>query len=102
MNEHSLHENFASLDTDQSGFITIDELLSQMPEGSFGKARQILNMMDVNQDGRVSYREFLQFYGEPVAEQDEALAHIDDGINYIDAVDQQGHYEMNTEDDPEG
>ena len=59
-----LMQQFESLDADGSGFLSRDELLVQMPERSREKARSVLEMMDNNADGKVSYKEFVDFYFE--------------------------------------
>ena len=62
MDRSHLLKQFAGLDTDGSGTLDASELMAQMPDGSRQKAETILDMMDFDGDGQVSYKEFVRFY----------------------------------------
>ena len=62
MENSDLMTQFERLDADGSGFLSVVELLAQMPAGSREKAQTVLDMMDGDADGRVSYKEFVGFY----------------------------------------
>lgn len=56
-------ERFAKLDLDNSGFITKEEMLEVIAQGVAGpkadEAKAAIDQLDVDQDGKVSYPEFL-------------------------------------------
>ena len=64
MDEKALAARFAELDKDNSGFITVKELLDGMPELDRKKAESVLAVMDVDGDGHISYEEFVSFWRE--------------------------------------
>ena len=43
-------------------------------------------MLDENQDGQVSYMEFIRFYQEIEPSADDAMSHVDD-VDYVAASD---------------
>ena len=86
MSTTNLEQQFKALDTDNSGLISPDELLSQMPDGTLENARGVLAMLDENQDGQVSYMEFIRFYQEIEPSADDAMSHVDD-VDYVAASD---------------
>merc|ERR1712192_314028 len=61
--EAKIREEFSKLDTDKSGFISKDEMLTVI-SGSFtgdkqAEAQRCVAELDVDKDGKVSYPEFL-------------------------------------------
>ena len=90
MNKTTLRLQFLDLDRDKSGFITAEELLAVMPHGTIEKAQEIVKTMDTNNDGQISYEEFLWFY-EGMIETDpqEALEYVDKDVNFEQALDAQ-------------
>jgi len=63
--EQEIREEFLKLDTDQSGFITKEEMLAVLigcehfNGDKMGEAQKCVAELDVDEDGRVSYPEFL-------------------------------------------
>ena len=61
-NESNLERAFAYFDKDDSGFITVDELMSVVKEFKLGDqmdVKQILSDADRDGDGKIDYDEFL-------------------------------------------
>ena len=89
MESTDLIGQFEKLDADGSGALDPSELLAQMPDGDREKAREVVAMMDADADGRVSYREFVDFYlgGFPG---DEALNDADDSVDLTALTDSDG------------
>jgi len=57
----AVRKSFEELDKDGDGFITAEDLVKVMPRGSsIELAREMLNEVDKNNDGRVDYNEFKQ------------------------------------------
>ena len=65
--EKKIRQEFLKLDKDQSGFITKDEMFSVVADpfyfsGDFSQmnaAKSALDKMDVDEDGKLSYPEYL-------------------------------------------
>merc|ERR1711963_225865 len=63
--EKEIRKEFSKLDVDNSGFITKDEMMSVITDcdhfsgDKMEEARKCIAELDVDQDGRVSYPEFL-------------------------------------------
>ena len=74
-----LRKQFAHLDRDGSGYIEPLELLAGMGGGDLSRAKQIIEMMDLDGDGRVSLEEFLGFYGELAGNPNEVLSERTEG-----------------------
>lgn len=57
---------FAKIDTDNSGFITVDELVAYLTNEKkdanyIQGAKEIVNVFDKNNDGKLSIQEFIAF-----------------------------------------
>jgi len=61
--EAQIRKDFAKLDTDNSGFITKEEMMSVIAADFAGdkmeEAKKALDKLDVDKDGKVSYPEFI-------------------------------------------
>eukprot|EP00091_Calanus_sinicus_P022394 TRINITY_DN707_c0_g1_i1.p1 TRINITY_DN707_c0_g1~~TRINITY_DN707_c0_g1_i1.p1 ORF type:complete len:102 (-),score=42.32 TRINITY_DN707_c0_g1_i1:106-411(-) len=61
--EAAVRTEFAKLDSDNSGFITKDEMLAVIAAGFTGdkmeEAKAAIDKLDVDKDGKVSYPEFI-------------------------------------------
>ena len=99
MSNEELVAQFSALDADGSGTIAASELLAQMPEGDQAKAQAVLAMMDTNEDGRVSYEEFVGFYLGGF-EADESLQDADRDVplDSLTDPDGDGFYERSNND----
>lgn len=65
--QKQLREAFDMFDSDNSGYIKADEMLSVlsfMPGFSLEQAQQIIEKHDVNKDGKMDFDEFIQFIVE--------------------------------------
>merc|ERR1739838_53218 len=61
--EAEIRKEFSKLDTDNSGFITKDEMVAVIGAGFTGdkmeEAKAAIDKLDVDKDGKVSYPEFI-------------------------------------------
>merc|ERR1712062_822761 len=61
--EEKIRAEFAKLDTDKSGYITKDEMVtvisSEFQGDKMEEAKKAIDKLDVDKDGRVSYPEFI-------------------------------------------
>merc|ERR1711892_1370976 len=61
--EAEIRKEFSKLDTDNSGFITKDEMVATIASGFTGdkvaEAQAAIDKLDVDKDGKVSYPEFI-------------------------------------------
>merc|ERR1712079_277490 len=61
--EGKMREEFAKLDTDKSGYITKDEMVtvisSEFQGDKMEEAKKAIDKLDVDKDGKVSYPEFI-------------------------------------------
>merc|ERR1711879_150243 len=61
--EGKMREEFAKLDTDKSGYITKDEMVTMISSEFQGdkmeEAKKAIDKLDVDKDGKVSYPEFI-------------------------------------------
>ena len=58
----ALHEEFQKMDKDKNGYLTKDELAALFKgQGQEGEvADQLMKAMDVDQNGKVTFEEFVQ------------------------------------------
>ena len=82
-----LMAQFQSLDTDNSGYISIEEMLESMPTSDREKAKGVIEMMDVDTDGEVNYAEFISFYLGDDASDNDALSEVERGYNLTSVAD---------------
>ena len=59
MSSDSLQEAFTALDADQNGFITAHELKQVFPAHEIGVVEKIIEKVDIDGDGMISFGEFL-------------------------------------------
>ena len=98
MKKEELKSQFESLDLDGSGLLDAKEILASMPQGDQHQARQVLEMMDTDGDGRVSFKEFLSFYRGDF-ESDKALSESDSSIDLgsLSDLDGDGLHEISSD-----
>ncbi len=98
MERKDLLKQFETLDTDGSGTLDATELMTQMPDGSREKAESVLDMMDFDGDGKVSYKEFVRFYFGGF-EEDVAMTDADGSVvlDQLTDPDGDGVYEESNE-----
>ena len=82
-----LMAQFQSLDTDGSGYISIEEMMNSMPVSDREKARGVIEMMDVDTDGEINYAEFVSFYLGDDAQDNDALSTVERGYNLTSVAD---------------
>ena len=90
--EHNLLQNFAAIDTDGSGDISIDELRASMQRTHQNKKKPMVTdeevmtkfaAMDVNDDGRISKTEYVQFHDKIDRTKNELIAQLDDAFDQL-------------------
>ena len=63
ISQNEFRDKFSKLDIDNSGYITKEEMLEVVASGASGvkvdEAKATIDQLDVDQDGKVSYPEFL-------------------------------------------
>ena len=62
MDKNMLRLQLLEKDLDRSGYLASEELLAAIPKNLWEKAQEILQGLDRNSEGKISYEEFLWFY----------------------------------------
>ena len=65
MKEEKLYEAFSAFDKDHNGKITKDELMSvlKLEPKDDSYVKELIKNADLNSDGVINYKEFLEFMG---------------------------------------